>query len=349
MTFCVRCGKEGRTYESLCVDCFLANNRFTKAPDHVDLFQCYHCKEFQLRGKWQRQGLEEAIREAARDGLEVRKGADVAKVRMEVQEADPRNYHVEMRVGLEHEDLRMEEENRTTVRLKNTVCPRCSKIMGSYYESIIQVRGRERKLTEAQQERILQALQSKVEEAQAENREMFITKLEQVPGGFDAFLSSISLAKGIAHELADRHGAEVKESSTLVTQKEGRDVYRVTFLVRLPSYMRGEVVLHKGRPHLVVSITASKTKLQDLRTHEPVMMSNVDLRDARVVAKRQDVLEAVVLSESKRELQVMHPRTFATVELKKPQGFEAQGESVRVLIYEEELYLLPYASKPSIS
>lgn len=340
-TFCVRCGKEGSTYESLCVECFRANNRFTKAPDHVDLVQCYHCKEFLIRGKWQKITLDEAIREVARDALEVRKGTVVTRVRHEVHPADDYNFHVTMHVTLEYSDLGIEEENKTIVRLKNGVCTRCSKIMGSYYESIIQIRGRERRLTEAQKERLVSSIQGKVQEAQDENREMFISKLEEVPGGFDAYLSSISLAKAISHDLADRYGAEIKESSTLVTQKEGRDVYRVTFLVRLPSYLKGEVILHKGRPHLVTSITSSKTKLVNLKTHEPLIESNMDLREARVVGKREDILEAVVLSESAKEVQVMHPRSYATVELRKPQGFKVEGETVRVLLFEEEIFLLP--------
>jgi nonsense-mediated mRNA decay protein 3 len=340
-TFCVRCGKEGRTYESLCKECFLANNRFTKVPDHVDLVQCYHCHEYLIRGRWQKVTLDEAIRDVARGALEVRRGAEVVRVRQDVHAADDYNFHVTLRVSLECSDLAVEEENKTIVRLKNGVCPRCSKIMGSYYESIIQIRGRERKLTEAQKERLVGTIQDKVQEAQEENREMFISKLEEVPGGVDAYLSSISLAKTISHDLADKYGAEVKESSTLVTQKEGRDVYRVTFLVRLPSYLRGEVILHKGRPHLVTSITSSKTKLVDLRTHEPLLEGNMDLREARVVGKREDILEAVVLSESAKEVQVMHPRSYATVELRKPQGFKVEGETVRVLLYEEEIYLLP--------
>jgi len=339
--FCVRCGKEGSTYESLCMECFLATNRFTKVPDHVDLVKCYHFKEFQIRGRWQKVTLDEAVREVARDALEVRRGAEVVRVRQEVTAADDYNFHVTMRVSLEYSDLRIEEEDRTIVRLKNGVCTRCSKIMGSYYESIIQVRGRERRLTEAQKERLVCSIQDKVQEAQEENREMFISKLEEVTGGVDAYLSSISLGKAISHDLANKYGAEVKESSTLVTQKEGRDVYRVTFLVRLPSYLRGEVILHKGRPCLVMAITSSKTKLVDLKTHEPLTENNMDLREAKVVGKREDITEAVVLSESAKEVQVLHPRTYATVELRKPQGFKVEGETVRVFLHEDEMYLVP--------
>ncbi len=339
--FCVRCGREGSTYESLCVECFLENTRFTSISDHVDLFTCYHCKEFQIKGRWKRISLDEAIREVAMDAIVVRRGSELAHVRSEVTEADPRNYHVRIFSDVEHGDLKMKEELHTIVRLKNTVCPRCSKIIGNYYESIIQIRGRERKLSEGQKERIYTALRKRVDEAQEENREMFISKLEEVPGGFDAYLSSISLAKSISKELGDRFGGEVKESSTLVTQKDGKDVYRVTYLVRLPSYLRGEVVSLKGKPHLVVSIASNSTKLLNLKTHEPINLPNADLYEVKVLAHRKDILDAVVLTETDKELQIMHPVSFNTIEVRKPPGFKREGETVKVVIHEEETYLVP--------
>jgi nonsense-mediated mRNA decay protein 3 len=339
--FCVRCGREGSTYESLCVECFLENTRFTSIGDHVDLFTCYHCKEFQLKNKWKRMSLDEAIREAASDAIVVRRGSELVRLKMDVIEADPRNYHVNIVASVEHGDLKLNEELHTIVRLKNTVCLRCSKIIGNYYESIIQIRGRERKLSEGQKERIYAALRKRVDEAQEENREMFISKLEEVPGGFDAYLSSISLAKSISKELGDRFGGEVKESSTLVTQKDGKDVYRVTYLVRLPSYLRGEVVLLKGKPHLVMSIASNSTKLLNLKTHEALNMPNADLYEVRVLAHKKDILDAVVLSETAKELQVMHPVNFSTIEVRKPPGFKHEGETVKVVFHEEETYLVP--------
>jgi len=339
--FCVRCGREGPTYESLCVECFLENVRFTSINDHVDLFTCYHCRDYQIKSRWKRISQDEAIREVATDAIAVRRGAELARVRIDVVEADPRNFHVRISADMEHSDLKLTEEMHTIVRLKNTVCPRCSKIIGNYYESIIQIRGRERKLSEGQKERIYTALKKRVDEAQEDNREMFISKLEEVPGGFDAYLSSISLAKSISKELGDRFGGEVKESSTLVTQKDGKDVYRVTYLVRLPSYLRGEVVSFKGKPHLVISIASNSTKLLNLKTHEPINMPNAELYEIRVLAHKEDILDAVVLTETAKELQIMHPISFTTIEVRKPPGFKHEGETVKVVVHEEETYLLP--------
>jgi nonsense-mediated mRNA decay protein 3 len=60
-----------------------------------------------------------------------------------------------------------------------------------------------------------------------------------------------------------------------------------------------------------------------------------------LIGKREDILEAVVLSQSAKEVQVMHPRSYATVELRKPQGFKVEGDTVRVVLFEDEMYLLP--------
>jgi nonsense-mediated mRNA decay protein 3 len=340
--FCVRCGREGPTYESLCVECFLANTRFTKAPDHVDLQHCSYCGDYLIDGKWAKRGsVEEAVREAASRSVEVRKGAELARTRTEVREADSKNYRVSVSATVSYSDLTVDEELSTIVRIKGAICPRCSKMVGHYYESIIQVRGRGRKLTDRQKERFTEEIASRVAAAQEENREMFLSRVEEVAGGLDFYLSSISLGKVISKELAERAGAEVKESSTLVTQKEGRDVYRVTYLVRLPSYMRGEIILHKGRPHLVAAISSSKTKLVDLKSHEQASVSNVDLHEARLIGRREDVREAVVLVDSRREIQVMNPSTYATVEVRKPQGYEVSGDTAKVFVYEDEVYLVP--------
>ena len=139
----------------------------------------------------------------------------------------------------------------------------------------------------------------------------------------------------------------MKESCTLVTQKEGKDVYRVTYLVRLPSYMRGEVIMHEDRPHLVLQIASSTTKLLNLKTHEPVNVNNAELYEARVVGRREDILDAIVLTDSKREVHVMNPRTYATVEIRKPPGYMVQGETVRVFVHEEDVYLVPQSRNSS--
>ncbi len=340
--FCVRCGREGPTYESLCVTCFLENNRFTSVPDHVDLVECAHCDEFLIGGKWNEFSLvEDAVKDAATKSIILRKGARIEDIKTEVRPQDSRNFLVSIDAKVKYLDLQVDEHLETVVRLKGGVCPRCSKIMGSYYESILQVRTRGRKFSDDEKEQILSEIEARVDNASKNSRDMFISKVEDIHGGLDIYLSSNSLGKSLSREIADKYGAEVKESSSLLGQKDGKEIFRVTYLVRLPSYKVGDIIVQANRPYLIGGIGSRGTRLIDLRTHESMNINNADLRSVQVIGNMDETLEAVVLTESEKELEVMDPRNFKPAGIKKTQDFKRRGESVRVFPYDGDLLLLP--------
>jgi nonsense-mediated mRNA decay protein 3 len=261
-----------------------------------------------------------------------------------VEEADKQNYRVNMQFLIDYKGIKVEEERNTIVRVKGSVCGRCSKIKGSYYESTLQIRSRDRKLTEKDVDGVLDRVQSMVEEMAAENREVFISKLDRVvggAGGADVYLSSNAAGKVISRELANQYGAEVKDTAKLLTKREGKDVYRVTHLVRLPAYRYGDVVMFRKRMYLVGATRTSNAKLTDMKNGESMMYSHTDLQDAKVIGQKDDMLDAVVLTETPKELQILHPTTMRPIELRKPPRFEAKKETVKVFLYDEEIYLLP--------
>lgn len=341
--FCVRCGREGPTYESLCADCFLRLNRFTSAPEHVDLPECAHCGEYLIEGKWLTfPAVEDAAEQAAVRSIVIGKGARLERAEVAVRREDGKNFAVHIDAELLYADLKAREEQDTTVRVKGAVCQRCSKMKGSYYESILQVRSRGRKLDEDEKEAILGEVESRVEAAARRSRDAFISKVEEVHGGLDVYLSSNMLGKSLSRELADEYGAEVKESSSLLGQKDGKEVFRVTYLVRLPSYRIGDVIVTADRPYLICRIGSKGTRLVDLQTHDQMNVHNVDLREATVVGSSKDALDAVVLTETDKEIQMMDPRNFKPVEVKKAAAFRRRGDTVKVFLYGGELLLLPH-------
>jgi NMD3 family len=70
---------------------------------------------------------------------------------------------------------------------------------------------------------------------------------EKKPEGWDHFFTETLAARNVARLFKDRFGAEVKESATLYGRKDGRDLYRVTFAVRLPVHLPGDYYVDKGR------------------------------------------------------------------------------------------------------
>ncbi|QLH74914.1 MAG: hypothetical protein HPY73_05295 [Methanomassiliicoccales archaeon] len=345
MSFCVKCGAEGPTYERVCRSCFLENKRFTRLPDHVDLVRCHHCGEYGIDGRWVAHlDHEHAAEDAAMRAVEVLKDTSIEEMSASVVAADSANFKVHIDVTVDHKRLVVEEELDTIVRLKSSVCDRCSKIKGSYFEAILQIRSRDRKLLEKEIDEILDRVDKLVREAATENREVFVSKVDRMvggSGGADVYISSNSVGKIISREIADQYGAEIKDTAKLLTQKEGRDVYRVTYLVRLPSYRFGDMLVFRKRMYLVGPMRTNNVKLTDMKSGESVTYSHNDLVDAKVIGHREDYLDAVVLTESDREVQIMHPKNFRPLELRKPPRFWSKDGSVKIFIHEDEVYLVP--------
>ncbi|NLK25646.1 MAG: hypothetical protein GX307_03600 [Euryarchaeota archaeon] len=339
--FCIKCGREERTYDSLCASCYLQSNRFTRLPEHLDLQQCAHCDEYLMDKRWVKYDDEsDAVCDHVSGNLQLREDGAIKDIEIGVESIDRKSYQVHVSALVRYEDLEIPEESGTLVRIKRNVCPKCNKIMGNYFESIVQIRPSNRRFSDEEREDVLRRATEYVEGIGKHSKEAFIAKVTQTHGGYDLYISTIALGKTLARELTSVYGAEHKESSTLHGRKDGQDIYRVTYLVRLPPYRVRDIIELNGRPYLVQSTGPQSAKLRSLRNGEKLTMANTGLRDVKVIGTRSDVLDAVVLTEGRRELQLLHPKTYKPVEIRKPQGFERTGDTVKVFPYEGELYLI---------
>jgi nonsense-mediated mRNA decay protein 3 len=339
--FCVKCGREGQTYQSLCPQCFLESNKFASLPERVDLIICAHGDEYLINKKWREyEHVENAAHDFVADQIVIREDVKVDDMDIQVRATDPKNFQVHVLLHLHYEGLAITEELDTLVRIRRSVCPKCNKIAGNYFESIVQIRPTGRRFSEEEREEALHRATHFVEGEAKESREAFIAKVTQEHNGYDIYISTIGLGKSISRDLVSTYGAEYKESASLQGQKDGRDIYRVTYLVRLPPYRVRDILLINDRLYLVHSTGPQSAKLRDLKSNENLVVQNSELRDVRVAGTRDEVVDAVILAESDRELQIMHPVTYKTVEIKKPQNFKPKGETVKVFPYENELYLI---------
>jgi nonsense-mediated mRNA decay protein 3 len=339
--FCVKCGREGRTYSALCAECFLQSNRFTGVPEFLDLNICAHCDDYLMGKRWKHYDDEvEAVKDYTAESIERRPDARVSALEVEAERMDAKHYRVHVVATLLHDDLEIVEELDTTVRVHRNVCPKCNKIQGNYFESIVQIRPSGRRFSDEERETVLNRALAHVESAAKDSRDAFLAKVTEEHGGYDLYVSTVSLGKMLSRNLVSTYGAEYKESSSLQGQKDGHDVYRVTYLVRLPPYRVRDILLIHGRLYLVHSTGPQSAKLRDLKSNEFLTVANQELRDANVIGTKGDVMDAVVLTETDREYQIMHPVTYKTVEIKRPRNFERIGETVKVFPYEGELYFI---------
>ncbi|MEM2900776.1 MAG: NMD3-related protein, partial [Thermoplasmata archaeon] len=244
--------------------------------------------------------------------------------------------------------LEFEEEKETEVRVRYSACDRCSKMYGGYYEAIVQVRADNRKITSEEMKEVKGFVNSRLGELKKSSRSVFISKEEELREGLDFYVGSIDAAKQIAKSLQDEFGGEYIESSKLHTRKEGREIYRMTYLVRFPKYRRKDIISMKikGKEKVlqVKKIYPKKAWLKDLTTGKDVNVDVSELENVRVIGGPESIQEAVVVSRNRVnkgfELQILEPTTYRTVTIREPEDFELKGQYVKIVKYDEQIFLV---------
>ncbi len=340
--FCVECGKEtDRTVRGLCFECFLKDRTLITLPDHVDLQVCTNCGEFLWHGEWQSMDLAKAAASAARENLVCIKEGKVVSAEASVSELDDYNLSVTLKCGVKIEDFVTDAIAATVVRVKNAVCRICSRRLGNYYEAILQIRTTGKTLPADLQDEVLARVEKVVDDAMATDENVFITKMEIVPGGVDVYLSLIALGRALVKDLADIYCAETNESAKLVGQtRDGLDMYRVNYLVRLPEFHVGDIVTFRKKIYLLYRVSSQGGKLISLDGFREVSVKRQDMPGIKVYCKASEIGTADVITVGEGEIQVMDPSDYSMVDLLVPKGAEI-GAAVRVIRIEEVLYFVP--------
>jgi nonsense-mediated mRNA decay protein 3 len=345
--FCVVCGKETPLDElrgGVCASCYLEKNVLASLKEHVDLEVCVHCHA-RKRGEVWMEGhgrLEPIVEDAVREAVQWAKVVERPRSQIEIVPEDERNFTVLVRASGVAEGVPFESALRTRSRVKNATCVRCSRIQGGYYEAIVQIRATKRAIAPAEM-RALKLLSSRfIERVVSEgDRNAFVLRDEEIDRGLDVYMGTTNAGRMLAKQIAQEFGGKVTEHAKTVGQKDGLDLVRMTFAVRLPEYKAGDVVLvgDGGEPAQITSVGAKTVQALDLRTGRLRHVER-DAVDRAVVLRSEDAMDAVVVADLGAELQLLDPVTYRTVTVLRPEGADDVGETVKVLRFEGELLML---------
>ncbi len=340
--FCVECGiSTNQLVNGMCMECFLKDRTLVSLPDHVDLFTCTSCGQFLWRGEYQSMAPEKAISLAAKSALTCIREGKVTKVDAVIEPRDSYNFAVTLRCKVAISDFETDALATTIVRVKNTVCKICSRRTGNYYEAILQVRTSEKTLSPELQDEVLKRIEDFVDYTATTNPNAFITKMEIVPGGVDVYLSMIALGRELVKMLGDMYCAETDESSKLVGQtRDGIEMYRVSYLVRLPEFHLGDIVRYGKKYYLLTRISNTGGKIRSLTNFQETPVRRANMPELKVYLKSSELEVADVISKSYGEIQVMDPSNYSMKDILVPKDAEI-GETVKVARIDGILYYVP--------
>ncbi len=342
-TPCPRCGKkidsdretlktDSRRSARLCNECFIENTDILKTPKEIEIEVCSLCSSYKDRGEWKSGKPEEKVALGnVEDILEIYSEAEDVEVGLFLK-SHGEDYKITCNLSAKVRDIPVTEEKTVKVNVKRVSCPSCSKAAGEYYESLVQVRAKEREIREKEKDRALKIASEIVEK----DTEAFISKIEETDGGIDIYMGKNKAGEEIARKLGE-YGS-MSSSASLIGEKEGERLYRVTYSVRLPKLTRGDIVVSNGTPFLVEEVS-NNTTLRNLKTGNKNYMENKKAEKAEKIGKINDAETTSIVSESKKEFQILDPETYETITLEKPDFIE--GQEIKVIKTHKGVFPVP--------
>ncbi len=144
-------------------------------------------------------------------------------------------------------------------------CDRCNRISGSYYEGIVQVRADGRVPSTFELQMSAGIAQQVEDSLQAGGERLsFIADTNETREGLDITVGSQHIGTLISQGIIAQLGGRYTTHPKLVGEKNGRQLYRITYSVRLPRFQKQDVVFSRGRYLQVIRVESSHIKALDL-------------------------------------------------------------------------------------
>jgi nonsense-mediated mRNA decay protein 3 len=224
-------------------------------------------------------------------------------------------------------------EGRCSVELiwHKEQCDRCNRISGSYYEGIVQVRA-DGRLPSTFELQMSAGIAQQVEDSlQAGGERLsFIVDTNETREGLDITVGSQHIGTLISQGIIAQLGGRFTTHPKLVGEKNGRQLYRITYSVRLPRFQKQDVVLSHGRYFEVVRVESNHLKVLDLTEGIPRAVREEEVK--RLVGNLRDAESALVAFADASTMGILDPETCQTKELRKLKWLDVKaGQHVLVL------------------
>jgi nonsense-mediated mRNA decay protein 3 len=348
--FCPKCGKETEE-EGLCKACFEEQYVVFEVPQVIEVRICAKCPSYKIGDAWVDTSIDtyeelakKATSKTVRLALSISKDVHRPQITVVPEFTGPQVLKVHVMVTGEIAGRSVSTEAEVEARVRKETCDVCSRIAGGYYEGIIQIRAQDRFPTKEEVQRCLKIIENTVvRAARSGDRLAFITDVFPLPEGADVYMGSNICSRQASRAIIDEFGGTVLESPKLVGAKEGKDLYRITFSVRLPSIVPGDIVKMRKQ---VVLVEKLGTRVSGIDLSNGQSTSAPEDMKLEKISSRSEAVKTVLVSEDSNSVQILDPETYQAITIKRPAFLKkAPGEEVWAVKTPEGVFLLPGGSR----
>ncbi|WP_411967642.1 60S ribosomal export protein NMD3 [Haloferax sp. YSSS75] len=360
--FCPRCGDPvperteplpGMPRERddvVCDSCYFEDFDLVDAPDKVQVHVCAQCGAVHRGNRWVDVGARDytdiAIEEVS-NSLGVHLNAEEVSWGVEPEQVDENNIRMHCHFSGIVRGTPVDESIVVPVSISRETCKRCGRIAGGYFASLVQVRADDRTPTKREAEEAIEIAESYIAERENKgDRDAFISSIKRTPNGPNIKISTNKMGSGVAKQIRERFGGTIEEHPTLVTEDgDGNEVYRVTFVARLPRYTAGDIIdPEDGDGPVLVRSNRGRLKGIRLATGDDYESEFEDGErpEAEHLGSTDDAEETTVVTvEDEYAVQVLDPETYEAKTIPRPDYFDPDDAMVPVLKSQSGVHILP--------
>lgn len=179
-----------------------------------------------------------------------------------------------------NEDRTIQKDEKIKIHIKYTTCPKCAKIQGKRFDSVIQLRCSALFLSII--EEVLEDLQRYMKLLWEEHNDLIITEIVKQVNGYDLHLSNKALLKKIETYLSERYYFIKKLSKTLVgrNSQTGGDLYRPYLLIKIIPIKEGDAFRLKETTLIIKKIFSKTVQIENQQSGD-LKTENFDFFETR--------------------------------------------------------------------
>jgi nonsense-mediated mRNA decay protein 3 len=307
----------------------------------MDITICPRCSSYKHKNTWVQESFDEILRQHIKDAFSI--SPELKNVTIQTQcDEQVRILHCMVSISGFLEGQPITEQHPLTIRIRRNTCDVCSREAGGYYEAIIQIRAEKRTFPKSELQILRSTVESLVTQMQKSGkRGLYITDFDENRQGLDFFLSEKATAFSIAKKIQEQFGGEFKQSASTAGMKDSKQLFRMTYLVRIPAYRKGDFFVCDHSFFLIVSLHENKVRAIDLSSWAEKVIAGKDIQPSKIFGGTELVRDMIVVSQSKKDIQLMDPKTYSTVEIQKPKMVSIDTSMVKTVKLDGYLFLVP--------
>lgn len=312
--FCPKCGKPSET-GGLCSQCRISSTPWFTCDKRVQSTTCPSCGAKKVVNTWTDSAPDRALL-----GPEIALSAvhfiqDVKKTSIDVSIQDLTLNRSRATLVLRGILYTKPVEGTCTVEIlwNKEQCDRCNRISGSYYEGVVQLRAEGRAPSTFEIQTAASVAQQIEDTLQGGGERLsFISDMNEVHEGLDIIIGSQHIGLLISQGIVARLGGRYTTHPKLVGEKNGRQLYRVTYSIRLPRFQKNDVISIRNRYLEVERVEAHHLQTIDLADGTAKSVREDDIE--KIIGNSRNAEPALVVFADRKNMGILDPASSRTRE-----------------------------------